>query len=202
LEQGDHIYHRKEMHLTLVVDSTGVGAPVADLFTKKGVRFVGVTITGGYTVTTAGARKYRVPKRDLISALEAHFHSGELQVAEGLELWPTLKKEFLNFRRKINLKTAHNSYEHWRRGGPRRLGVGVRLGRLVRPAHDGGDTRPEDTLRRSREYTPKMMPTWVRGLSCSSSTPCHIQHAGFTACLVHSILCSQENPLHTLQRSQ
>jgi hypothetical protein len=35
-------------------------------------------------------------------------------VAEGLELWPALKEELLNFRRKINLKTAHDSYEHWR----------------------------------------------------------------------------------------
>jgi hypothetical protein len=31
-----------------------------------------------------------------------------------MELWPALKKELLNFRRKINLKTAHDSYEHWR----------------------------------------------------------------------------------------
>jgi hypothetical protein len=35
-------------------------------------------------------------------------------VAEGLTLWPALKEELLNFRRKINLKTAHDSYEHWR----------------------------------------------------------------------------------------
>ena len=29
-------------------------------------------------------------------------------------LWGALKEELLNFRRKINLKTAHDSYEHWR----------------------------------------------------------------------------------------
>jgi hypothetical protein len=28
----------------------------------------------------------------------------------------TLKKELLNFKRKINLNTAHDSYEHWREG--------------------------------------------------------------------------------------
>jgi hypothetical protein len=27
-----------------------------------------------------------------------------------------LRQELLNFRRKINLKTAHDSYEHWREG--------------------------------------------------------------------------------------
>jgi hypothetical protein len=46
--------------------------------------------------------------------LEVPFETGELQVAEGLEHWPTLREELLNFRRKINLKTAHDSYEHWR----------------------------------------------------------------------------------------
>ena len=33
---------------------------------------------------------------------------------EGLELWPTLRHELLNFRRKQNKVTAHISYEHWR----------------------------------------------------------------------------------------
>jgi hypothetical protein len=99
------------------VDSTGVGAPVTDLFTKKGLkRFVSVTITGGDNVISAGTRKYRVPKRDLVSSLEVPFHSGELQIAGELELWPTLKNELLNFKRKINLATAHDSYEHWREG--------------------------------------------------------------------------------------
>jgi hypothetical protein len=104
-----------QTHPVLVVDQTGVGAPVTDLLYKRGLqRFVGVTITGGNQVTTEGTRRYRVPKRDLVSALEVPFHSGELQVAEGLELWPTLKKELLSFKRKIDLRTAHDSYEHWR----------------------------------------------------------------------------------------
>jgi hypothetical protein len=33
-----------------------------------------------------------------------------------MKLWPELKKELLNFKRKINLKTGHDSYEHWREG--------------------------------------------------------------------------------------
>jgi hypothetical protein len=110
-------WRARQTHPTLIVDSTGVGAPVTDLLKKKGVKkFVSVTITGGDRVTTAGSKHYRVPKRDLVSALEVPFHSGELQVAEDLELWSTLKRELLNFKRKINLKTAHDSYEHWREG--------------------------------------------------------------------------------------
>jgi hypothetical protein len=48
------------------------------------------------------------------SVVEVPFHTGALKVAEGLELWPALRKELLAFRRKINLKTAYDSYEHWR----------------------------------------------------------------------------------------
>jgi hypothetical protein len=77
-EREMNTYHHKQAHPTLIIDATGVGAPVTDLFTKKRVRFVGVTITGGDNVITAGTRKYRVPKRDLVSALVVPFHSGEL----------------------------------------------------------------------------------------------------------------------------
>lgn len=97
----------------LVVDNTGVGVAVTDLLRKLGLRFVAVTITGGDKVHRSG-KEWRVPKRDLVAALEVPFHTGTLKVAEGLDLWPVLKNELLAFRRKINLKTAHDSYEHWR----------------------------------------------------------------------------------------
>jgi hypothetical protein len=100
----------------LIVDDTGVGRAVADLLKSKGLKFTAVTITGGDEVHSVGGGRYRVPKRDLVGALEVPFHTGRLKIAEGMELWPTLKKELLNFRRKINLKTAHASYEHWREG--------------------------------------------------------------------------------------
>jgi hypothetical protein len=98
---------------SLVVDATGVGVAVTDLLKERRLRFRAVTITGG------DAAKYSVggpsvPKRDLVAALEVPFHSGALRVAEGMELWPTLRAKLLSFRRKINRKTAHDSYEHWR----------------------------------------------------------------------------------------
>jgi hypothetical protein len=97
----------------LVVDNTGVGVAVTDLLKGKGLRFTPVTITGGDAAHKASGN-WRVPKRDLVAALEVPFHTGELKVAEGLILWPALRKELLTFRRKINLKTAHDSYKHWR----------------------------------------------------------------------------------------
>jgi hypothetical protein len=102
---------RKEPEL--LVDATGVGVAVTDLLRERGLAFKAITITAGEKVGAAD-RGYTVPKKDLVAALEVPFQSGALKVAEGLPLWPALRAELLNFRRKINLKTAHDSYEHWR----------------------------------------------------------------------------------------
>jgi hypothetical protein len=103
--------NRKPPHL--VVDNTGVGRAVTDLLKSKGLRFTPVTITGGDKAHRVDGT-WRVPKRDLVGALEVPFHTGTLKVAESLELWPTLKGELQTFKRKINLKTAHDSFERWR----------------------------------------------------------------------------------------
>jgi len=98
---------------SLAIDQTGVGAPVGDLLAERGLSFKRVVITGGDHTRGSGGT-YRVPKRDLVSALEVSLQNGHLKVAEGLDLWPTLREEMKSFRRKINLQTAHDSYEHWR----------------------------------------------------------------------------------------
>jgi hypothetical protein len=77
------------------------------------LKFKAVTITGGDETTYSGG-SWHVPKRDIVGALEVPFHTGQLKVAEDLKLWPVLREEHLNFKRKINLKTGHDSYEHWR----------------------------------------------------------------------------------------
>jgi len=99
----------------LVVDETGVGAPVVDMFKKVGLRPVAITITGGNSVS-AGGGGYHVPKRDLISTLQVLFQAGRLKVAAELPEARLLVEELLNFRVKINIKTAHDSYEAWREG--------------------------------------------------------------------------------------
>jgi hypothetical protein len=109
-------HHQEQTHPTLIIDSTGVGAPVTDLFDKKKVRYVGVTITGGTSVTRNGTKKFGVPKRDLVSALEVPWGNGEVGIAQELDLRTTLEKELAGFKRKIRLDTGHDSYEHWREG--------------------------------------------------------------------------------------
>src|SRR5215208_4498899 len=99
----------------LIVDKTGVGVAVTDLLKERRLNYIAVTITGlGQKVNRHGTREYNVPKQDLVSALEVPFHKGTLKVARGLEGWPKLREELLNFRRKQNKVTAHISYEHWR----------------------------------------------------------------------------------------
>ena len=99
----------------LVVDKTGVGGPVVDMFKKAGLRPIAITITGGSSVNT-GDGGYHVPKRDLVTNLQVLFQTGRLRVAAELPEARTLVEELLNFKVKINVKTAHDSYEAWREG--------------------------------------------------------------------------------------
>jgi hypothetical protein len=97
----------------LIVDKTGVGVAVTDLLKERGLKFTSVTIHGGERATRNG-REHSVPKLDLVAAFEVPFYSEKLKVAEGLPLWPTLREELQNFLRKVDKKTAHTSFEHWR----------------------------------------------------------------------------------------
>lgn len=99
----------------LVVDNTGVGRPVVDLFRQARLNLIAVTITGGDTAAFDSG-SWRVPKRDLVGALAVKFQTGTLKIAEALPEAKTLVDELLNFKVKINLKTAHDSYEAWREG--------------------------------------------------------------------------------------
>jgi len=99
----------------LVVDRTGVGAPVVDMFKRSGLRPVGITITGGNSVTRDNSG-YHVPKQDLVSNLQVLLQTGRLKVAAELPEARTLVEELLNFRVKINPQTAHATFEAWREG--------------------------------------------------------------------------------------
>lgn len=98
-----------------VVDATGVGRAVVDLFTEayRQGRLgtfspVPVTITGGQD-----AHGLHVPKRDLVGRLQALLQTGRLKIAQGLLLADVLTKELLNFRAKIT-KSGADTYEAWR----------------------------------------------------------------------------------------
>lgn len=97
----------------LVVDQTGVGAPVVDLFRQAGLNPVGVLIHGGDKASREGDT-WRVPKRDLVGSLQVLFQSERLKISKKLPLASTLQAELLNFKVKIDPITAHDSYSAWR----------------------------------------------------------------------------------------
>ena len=105
----------RQMPAVLLVDKTGVGAAVLDSFTHARIGAVAITLHGGSSVTRDPQRAgFRVPKRDLVTVTQVLLQNGRLRVASGLPEAETLKKELLNFRVKIDPRTAHDSYEHWR----------------------------------------------------------------------------------------
>lgn len=106
------LLHRR---VALLVDKTGVGGAVVDMFNQSWLEPIAVTIHGGSTVSRDDQRRgYRVPKRDLVGSVQVLLQNRWLKVASGLPMAATLRTELANFRIKIDPRTAHDSYEHWR----------------------------------------------------------------------------------------
>jgi hypothetical protein len=83
----------------LVIDETGVGRPVCDLFEQDGLRPARVTITAGLEEGRgSGPRSWHVPKITLVSRLQAALHAGDLKLAPALVEAETLKRELGEFR--------------------------------------------------------------------------------------------------------
>ncbi len=98
----------------LVLDATGCGRPVRDMFVAAGLRPIAVTITGGDSVTMDGP-DFRVPKRDLIGAVQVMLQTERLKIAKALPDAVVLQEELLNFQVKIT-DDAHDTYGSWRTG--------------------------------------------------------------------------------------
>lgn len=99
----------------LVVDRTGVGAPVCDMLVEAELEPVSITITGGDTVTQEG-QYYRVPKRDLVSVVQVLQQTRRLKVVPSLPTAAVLVQEMQTFQVRLNPRTAHDSYGAWREG--------------------------------------------------------------------------------------
>lgn len=95
----------------LVVDCTGVGRPVVDMFRHHDVYPVAVTITGGSAQTKDDATgEWHVPKRALVSTLQILLQSGRLKVAKRIKDADAFKVELLNFKFKVS-QSAHTSFD-------------------------------------------------------------------------------------------
>jgi hypothetical protein len=97
----------------LVIDRTGVGRAVGDLFQDAGLEPYFITVHGGDEVNRDG-RHLRVPKRELVGALIAMWQSDDFEYEKNLALVPVMERELTNFHMKISVKSGHDSYEAWR----------------------------------------------------------------------------------------
>lgn len=93
---------------TLVIDATGVGVAVVDMFKGAPFRCVPVTITGGQHTHREGGR-YHVPKKDLIAAVQVWLQAGTLKIAASLPEAGTLTTELQNYRVHIT-QAAHETF--------------------------------------------------------------------------------------------
>jgi len=94
----------------VVMDATGVGAPVVDMFREKGIRPQQINFTGGQKASS-DMREHSVPKKDLATTVQTLLQPGRLKIAEELPHAETLVREMKTFRVKI-ADSGHARFEH------------------------------------------------------------------------------------------
>jgi len=82
----------------IILDLTGVGRPVADLFASEGLRPIKVNITAGVAETITDKGVHHVAKLLLISTVQTLLHDGRLQIQKDLPDAAALKAELEDFR--------------------------------------------------------------------------------------------------------
>jgi len=99
------IRRQEQAEPVLVVDGTGVGAPVVDMFRKCGLRPIAITITSGQHVSTdmgLSGIGYHVPKADLIGALAVALQGNILKVSPKIPDSKAFLTELQNFKFRVS----------------------------------------------------------------------------------------------------
>jgi len=101
--------------VTLLLDVTGVGRGILDMFRAAQVRPKAVTIHGGQATTMQG-HAYHVSKRDLVYSLTSLSQARPVRLALGerLPFAAAVRQEMQTFTAKIHPETAHESFSAWR----------------------------------------------------------------------------------------
>src|SRR5262245_56893188 len=93
----------------LIIDETGVGRAVGDIFNEHGLKPIKVTITAGIEENQNGPMRFTVPKQLLISNLDALLHTADdkqqtegLRIAKDLPEAAALETELKEFRRYVS----------------------------------------------------------------------------------------------------
>ena len=87
----------------LVLDLTGVGAPLFDMFVAAGLKPLGIVITGAFvdSVQWVTESRVHVSKQLLISTVDARLHAAELRFSAQLAEAAAMRAELQNFRRQL-----------------------------------------------------------------------------------------------------
>jgi len=117
----------------LVIDETGVGRAVGDLFDGHGMAPTRVTITAGDKVTPAGERRWHVSKGLLISTLDARLHNADLRFAANLTEAGAMENELRDFRRKVSAAGRFTFEARVGQHDDLVLSVAIGLWSLIRP---------------------------------------------------------------------
>ena len=106
---------QSKAQVSLIIDQTGTGRPVTDLFRTAKLEPSAATVTGGDIVSREG-NEYRIPKRDLVSTAQVLLQAKRLTIASSLALSQVLVSELLAFKATITLSRENSSAppEPWR----------------------------------------------------------------------------------------
>jgi hypothetical protein len=98
---------------TLLIDQTGVGRAIVDLFRPAPARRVPVEVTGGIGVPSNHFGVTSVPKLELIGAVQVLLQTRRLKIASGMREAAILVRELDRYREKM---AASDEMEAWRDG--------------------------------------------------------------------------------------
>lgn len=148
-DTGDLMRRGNLLDAIVIIDATGVGRKVADLFVQAHrVGDLGnywprpYVITGGRDITDEV-----VPKRELVGTMQTLLQSRRLKIADSLEFADVLKQELLNFKVKTS-PTGQDTYEAVREGAHDDIVLAVAMAcwfrhSLTEPRWIEGDTTLE-----------------------------------------------------------
>lgn len=117
----------------LLVDESGVGRAVGDIFDTAGLDPTRVVITAGDRATNPSHNRWHVPKQLLISTLDARLHTGELRFAAELTEAGALAEELKDFRRKVSTAGRYQYEARVGRHDDLVLAVAIALWSVHRP---------------------------------------------------------------------
>lgn len=102
-----------DTRLQLIVDGTGVGAAVVDLFRQSGMGWLIAANIHAGNATTYDGRNASIPKRGLIGAVSVVLEQRRLQISRALPEAVTLERELGTFRRRVT-PAGHEQMASWR----------------------------------------------------------------------------------------